>query len=190
MCRITRSPFGPYFSSIDNCLLGAPSSCSSRQSQIYPSRLSTSARPHFTLESGISTRGRSIRTALRMHVSISAIGSVIIIVVVRGPLSVVRRQLSVAGFAATNNGQLTALYQLALRTPGIKPWSASFRKQMRQMPNLRYTARGRPQSWHRRLRRVEYLGVSLAFAILDLLATKLSLDLACLNYRIKFSLLI
>src|SRR5262245_1558407 len=107
MCRITRSPFGPYFSSIDSCLLGAPSSCSSRQSQIYPSRLSTSARPHFTLESGISTRGRSIRTALRMHVSISAMGSVIMFVEVRGPLSLVRRYLPVAHSAATNNGQRT-----------------------------------------------------------------------------------
>jgi hypothetical protein len=28
-------------------------------------------------------------------------------------------------------------YQLALRTPGIKPWSANLRKQIRQMPNLR-----------------------------------------------------
>ena len=26
---------------------------------------------------------------------------------------------------------------------------------MRQMPNLRYTARGRPHIWHRRLKRVE-----------------------------------
>jgi hypothetical protein len=86
-------------------------------------------------------------------------------------LSVVRRQLSVAGFAATNNGQLTALYQLALRTPGIKPWSASFRKQMRQMPNFWYTARGRPHSWQRFSRRVLNFGVRFALAIFDLLAT-------------------
>jgi hypothetical protein len=62
-------------------------------------------------------------------------------------------------------------YQLALRTPGINPWSASFRKQIRQMPNLRYTLRGRPQSLHRFSRRTENLGVRFAFAILLLLAT-------------------
>jgi hypothetical protein len=28
-------------------------------------------------------------------------------------------------------------YQLAFLTPGMQPWSASFRKQMRQMPNFR-----------------------------------------------------
>jgi hypothetical protein len=67
--------------------------------------------------------------------------------------------------------QLGACYQLALRTPGIKPWSASLRKQIRQMPNFRYTARGRPHIWHRRRSRVENLGASLAFAIFDLLAT-------------------
>jgi hypothetical protein len=41
---------------------------------------------------------------------------------------------------------------------------------MRQVPNLRYTARGRPQSMQRRTIRVEYLGVRFAAAILDLLA--------------------
>ena len=41
---------------------------------------------------------------------------------------------------------------------------------MRQVPNLRYTARGRPQSMQRRTIRVEYLGFRVAAAILDLLA--------------------
>jgi len=63
------------------------------------------------------------------------------------------------------------VYQLAFRTPGIAPWSASFLKQMRQMPNLRYTARGRPHNLQRRRSRVVNLGVSLDLAILDLLAT-------------------
>ena len=40
------------------------------------------------------------------------------------------------------------------------------------MPNLRYTALGRPHILHRRLRRVENLATSLALAIFDLLATK------------------
>jgi hypothetical protein len=47
---------------------------------------------------------------LRMRVNISAIGSVII--------------------------GIGSLYQLAFRTPGIKPASARFRKQIRQIPNF------------------------------------------------------
>src|SRR5437868_7552682 len=89
-----------------------------------------------------------------MRVSMSAIGSV-----------------SIGGAYLLVTGPF---YQLALRTPGIRPWSASLRKQMRQMPNLRYTARGRPQSWQRRFSRVANLGESFAFAILDLLATEIS----------------
>jgi hypothetical protein len=38
------------------------------------------------------------------------------------------------------------------------------------MPNLRYTARGRPHSSHRRFRRVENFGVRFDFSIFDLLA--------------------
>lgn len=38
------------------------------------------------------------------------------------------------------------------------------------MPNLRYTARGRPHNWQRRTSRVEYFGFSRALAIFDLLA--------------------
>jgi hypothetical protein len=36
-------------------------------------------------------------------------------------------------------------YQLALRTPGMSPESASSRKQIRQMPNFRRNARDLPQ---------------------------------------------
>jgi len=43
------------------------------------------------------------------------------------------------------------------------------------MPNLRYTARGRPQSLHRFSRREENLGTLLALAIFDLLAIELYL---------------
>ena len=92
----------------------------------------------------MSTWGRSTRTALRMRVNMSAMGSVIMC--------------------------LGSLYQLAFRTPGIRPSSASLRKQIRQMPNFRYTARGRPQSRQRRTRRVENFGVRCAMAIFDLLA--------------------
>ena len=66
-------------------------------------------------------------------------------------------------------------YQLAFFTPGIRPLSARLRKQMRHVPNLRYTARGRPHSLQRDSRRDENFGVRFAFAILDLLATDYSL---------------
>jgi len=62
-------------------------------------------------------------------------------------------------------------YQLAFLTPGIKPWSASVRKQMRQTPNFRYTLRGRPHSLQRSSRREENFGSLIALAIFDLLAT-------------------
>ena len=56
----------------------------------------------------------------------------------------------------------------------MQPWSANLRKQMRQVPNFRYTARGRPQSMQRRTIRVEYLGFRFAAAIFDLLAMVVS----------------
>ena len=83
----------------------------------------------FYLGQGDVDVGRSMRTALRMRVNMSAMGSVIIL--------------------------LGSLYQLAFRTPGIIPSSAKLRKQILQMPNLRYTARGRPHIRHRLTRRVE-----------------------------------
>ncbi len=46
---------------------------------------------------------------------------------------------------------------------------------MRQMPNLRYTARGRPQRPQRRSALVVNFGSRFAFAIFDLLATALYL---------------
>ncbi len=67
----------------------------------------------FSLVAGISTNGRSMPLALRMRVSMSAIGSVIMGVVL-----------------------LSRGYQDALRTPGINPSLASLRKQMRQTAEL------------------------------------------------------
>jgi hypothetical protein len=81
-----------------------------------------------------------------MRVNMSAMGSVIIL--------------------------LGSLYQLAFRTPGIIPSSAKLRKQILQMPNLRYTALGRPQIRHRLTRRVENLGGRSDIAIFDLLAMR------------------
>ncbi len=61
-------------------------------------------------------------------------------------------------------------YQLAFFTPGMTPWSAILRKQIRHVPNFRYTARGLPQSMQRRTILVENFGGRLAAAIFDLLA--------------------
>ena len=38
--------------------------------------------------------------------------------------------------------------------PGICPWCAISRRQIRQSPNLRYTERARPQRWQRLYARV------------------------------------
>ncbi len=47
------------------------------------------------------------------------------------------------------NSAWMEIYQLALRTPGISPWRASSRKQMRHNANRRIYARGRPHRRHR-----------------------------------------
>ena len=62
----------------------------------------------FIFEAGISTVGWFAVLALRMRVSMSAIGSV-----------------------------MTPIYQEAFVMPGMKPRCAFSRKQMRHMPNLR-----------------------------------------------------
>jgi hypothetical protein len=72
---------------------------------------------------------------------------------------------------------LVPFYQLAFLTPGISPSSANSRKQIRHTPNLRYTARGRPQSLHRRTIREVNLGLRRAAAIFDLLAMQIPVRL-------------
>src|SRR4051795_9679431 len=56
--------------------------------------------------------------------------------------------------------------------PGIMPLWASWRRHRRQMPNLRYTARGRPHRRQRECARVLYLGVRWEATILDVLAIR------------------
>src|SRR5436190_24192045 len=56
-------------------------------------------------------------------------------------------------------------YQLALRASGISPNKASSRKQIRQRPNFRRTARDRPHRWQRRTVRTLNFGVRLALSI-------------------------
>src|SRR5215469_13716931 len=79
----------------------------------------------FSFEAGTSTLGCLARIALRTRVSMSAMGSLVI------------KLLS------------APLYQLALTTPGISPFRASFRKHRRHRPNFRRKPRGRPQRQQR-----------------------------------------
>src|SRR5436190_17321410 len=58
-------------------------------------------------------------------------------------------------------------YQLALRTPGIIPDSASSRKQIRHRPKRRRYARDRPHRLHRFFLREENFGFSFDFSMSD-----------------------
>ena len=99
-----------------------------------------------------------MRTAFRIRVNMSAIGSLHIshILVLRSP----GRPGTVV--AAPLPQRLAASHQLAFFTPGIKPWLAILRKQMRHSRNLRYTARYRPHTSHRRTIRHLNFGGCLA----------------------------
>jgi hypothetical protein len=55
------------------------------------------------------------------------------------------------------------LYQLLLVMPGMTPAWADWRRQIRHRPNLRNTARERPQLWQRVYCWVGYFGVRDAF---------------------------
>ena len=80
-------------------------------------------------------------------------------------------------------------YQLALITPGISPFSASWRKHSRQMPNLRRKPRGRPQRQQRLRCRHCSFGVFafrafssfISFAILAVVAILFVSFLYCRN---------
>src|SRR3954470_25029817 len=79
--------------------------------------------------------------ALRMRVSMSAMGSVMVI------------------------GASPPAHQLAFVTPGISPAWTNSRRQMRQSPNLRYTDFGRPQRRHRVYARTLNFGVRCCFSM-------------------------
>src|SRR5665647_2311980 len=105
-----------------------------------------------SLEYGIVTDSWYAELAFRRRVSMSAIGSVIVM----GLLPFLD--------GVSPSGDLRRSgYQLLLVTPGSSPRCAISRTQMRQSPNLRYTARGRPQRWHRLLPRTPNFGVLSAF---------------------------
>ena len=63
-------------------------------------------------------------------------------------------------------------YQLDLVMPGSSPRCAIVRKQIRHRPNLRYTARGRPQREHLVYARTSNFGLRFALAIRLFFATR------------------
>src|SRR6185295_12268498 len=106
----------------------------------------------FSLEAGTSTLGWRAWIALRTRVSMSAMGSLVIFLLLQTCVPAVRtRMRAELGTPHT--------YQLALVTPGISPLRASLRKHRRQTPNLRRKARGRPQRQQRLRCRHWSLGV-------------------------------
>ena len=74
-------------------------------------------------------------------------------------------------------------YQLAFTTPGIFPSRAIFLKQMRQMPNFRRNARGRPQIWQRLWARTANLGFLFAFTTI---ASRANCSLLSIVLVLKF----
>src|SRR5262245_50781281 len=95
-----------------------------------PSRFRISAIATFIFDEGTATVVWRAMHALRMRVSISAIGSLTLTTL----LLEHQLQLSAAlGMRPLDKGR----YQLDLVTPGISPLSAFSRKQIRHIPNLR-----------------------------------------------------
>src|SRR5579863_191805 len=91
----------------------------------------------FSRDAGTSTFGWRAESAFLMRVSMSAMGSVVIIPV-------------------------KSSYHDALITPGTSPASASFRKQIRHSLNFLRNPRGRPQRKQRLRCRQANLGLRLA----------------------------
>src|SRR5690606_41019047 len=90
------------------------------------------------LEDGIFTVGLPTAAALRMRVSISAMGSVMLIEnhLMSAPIS--------AGLRIRFDrpcGRPGTCYQLALRRPGTSPFIVALRSMLRPRPNFLYTAR-------------------------------------------------
>jgi uncharacterized membrane protein len=97
---------------------------------MYPSLFNIFASSIFKFDPGTSTLLNFALAALRMRVNMSAIGSLIAMV-----------------FSCIS-GLLLPVYQLDFTTPGSLPPDANSRKQIRQTPNFRKKARGRPQIGH------------------------------------------
>src|SRR5574344_57339 len=117
---------------------------------IYPSFRRISAIAIFILDAGTSTVSCFAVFALRILVSISAIGSLIVIWIV------------------------LLFYQLAFLTPGISPLYASSRKHTRQIPYFLKYACGRPQILQRLYSLVENFCLRCCFSFIAVFAMKIS----------------
>src|SRR3954451_5344214 len=127
-------------------------------------------------EKGMVTLSWYAWLALRRRVSMSAIGSVIVMGI-RQPFSPgfpvtrraygeavllkIRRRSAVRAVA----GWLEGDYQEALDTPGSSPRWAMSRMHTRHRPNLRYTECGRPHRWQRVYARTANFGFRAALRI-------------------------
>src|SRR5262245_43442844 len=114
------------------------------------------------LEYGIATRSWYAWLALRRRVSMSAIGSVMVIALSNLPAVVPPPGPSTKCLVAPLASSRRLDYQEAFDTPGSSPRCAISRMQIRHRPNLRYTALGRPQRWQRVYARTENFGFSAA----------------------------
>src|SRR5829696_2654520 len=111
----------------------------------------------FNFDDGMAAASWYAWLAFRRRVSMSAIGSVIVMAcgaslaavpqalglgdLARGPSAI----SGAVGWCLFSGGD----YQLDLRTPGSSPACAISRRQIRHRPNLRKTECGRPQRWQR-----------------------------------------
>src|SRR5215217_4989000 len=105
----------------------------------------------FSFEDGMVAESWYAWLAFRSRVSMSAIGSVIVMAC-GASLAAVPRALGLGDLAqglSANGGARVVNYQLDLRTPGSSPAWAISRRQIRQRPNLRNTECGRPHRWQR-----------------------------------------
>src|ERR1700721_1554311 len=105
----------------------------------------------FNFEAGMSTVSCAAWIALRMRVRKSAMGSVmdirgLCVWSVEKRSFAYKRNSSKAEGIQKEGSYNSAAYQEDFVIPGIKPLWASSRRQMRQIPNLRYTeGGGRPR---------------------------------------------
>src|SRR5919107_5095964 len=133
-----------------------------------------------SLEDGMTALSWYAWLAFRRRVSMSAMGSVIVMTC-GASLAAVPRALGLGDLAqglSANGGARVVNYQLDLRTPGSSPAWAISRRQIRQRPNLRKTECGRPHRWQRVYPRTANLGLRFAFSIRAFLAIGFSYRLS------------
>src|SRR3954468_11931886 len=100
----------------------------------------SSAMPSFRRECGIDVVSCIALLALRMRVNMSATGSVSI----GGSFQLPSEAMGQTQIRGTCDSIFHGDYHELFVMPGMTPWWASSRRQIRQSPNFLKTARGRP----------------------------------------------